>query len=219
MTSTYDVISARFSGLHAKKIDLSLGRIERLLASTRIAAPPHAAGRSRRRHQRQGLDHRLHARRPRSGGQAGSRLHLAPSRALQRAHPPRRSAGRRRRARGRARALRARQCGRERSRCSRSPPPPPSCCSARRPPTTLLLEVGLGGRFDATNVIDRPAATVITPISIDHPEFLGSTIDQIAFEKAGILKKRRNGDHRRAGRGRARRARARGVAGRRPETA
>lgn len=51
-----------------------------------------------------------------------------------------------------------------------------------------LVEVGLGGRFDATNVISRPLATVITPISIDHPEFLGKTIDKIAFEKAGIIK-------------------------------
>ena len=53
----------------------------------------------------------------------------------------------------------------------------------------LLLEVGLGGRYDATNVIAKPAATVITPVSIDHPEFLGSTVDKIAYEKAGILRR------------------------------
>jgi dihydrofolate synthase / folylpolyglutamate synthase len=52
----------------------------------------------------------------------------------------------------------------------------------------LLLEVGLGGRLDATNVIERPAATLVTPVSIDHPEYLGTTITEIAFEKAGILK-------------------------------
>ena len=52
----------------------------------------------------------------------------------------------------------------------------------------LLLEVGLGGRVDATNVVARPAATVITPVSYDHPEFLGTTVAEIAFEKAGILK-------------------------------
>lgn len=51
-----------------------------------------------------------------------------------------------------------------------------------------LLEVGLGGRLDATNVISSPALTVITPISIDHQQFLGETIEQIASEKAGILK-------------------------------
>ncbi len=52
----------------------------------------------------------------------------------------------------------------------------------------LILEVGLGGRFDATNVIEKPIATAITPISIDHEEFLGSDITKIAGEKAGILK-------------------------------
>ena len=52
----------------------------------------------------------------------------------------------------------------------------------------LLLEVGLGGRVDATNVVARPAATIITPVSYDHPEFLGTAVAEIAFEKAGILK-------------------------------
>jgi len=52
----------------------------------------------------------------------------------------------------------------------------------------LLLEVGLGGRVDATNVVAQPTATVITPVSYDHPEFLGTTVGEIAFEKAGILK-------------------------------
>jgi dihydrofolate synthase/folylpolyglutamate synthase len=53
----------------------------------------------------------------------------------------------------------------------------------------LLLEVGLGGRLDATNVIAQPLATVITPISIDHTDFLGDSLDKIAAEKAGILKR------------------------------
>ncbi len=52
-----------------------------------------------------------------------------------------------------------------------------------------LLEVGLGGRFDATNVIEKPAVTVITPISIDHQQFLGDTLAEIAAEKAGIIKR------------------------------
>jgi dihydrofolate synthase / folylpolyglutamate synthase len=60
---------------------------------------------------------------------------------------------------------------------------------ARHPADVLLLEVGLGGRLDATNVVDRPLASVITPISIDHREFLGDTIEKIAAEKAGILKR------------------------------
>src|SRR5215470_13705404 len=58
----------------------------------------------------------------------------------------------------------------------------------RHPADVLLLEVGLGGRFDATNVVDQPLATVITPISIDHVEHLGDSITKIASEKAGILK-------------------------------
>ncbi len=52
----------------------------------------------------------------------------------------------------------------------------------------LLLEVGLGGRLDATNVIDQPLSTIITPLSMDHQQFLGDTISAIAHEKAGIAK-------------------------------
>ncbi len=59
---------------------------------------------------------------------------------------------------------------------------------SRHPADVLLLEVGLGGRLDATNVVERPLASVITRVSIDHREFLGDTIEQIAAEKAGILK-------------------------------
>ncbi len=52
-----------------------------------------------------------------------------------------------------------------------------------------LLEVGLGGRLDATNVIAKPELTIITPVSIDHTQFLGATIEKIAAEKAGIIKR------------------------------
>ena len=51
-----------------------------------------------------------------------------------------------------------------------------------------LLEVGLGGRLDATNVVEQPELTVITPVSIDHEQFLGNTLGKIAAEKAGIIK-------------------------------
>ena len=61
---------------------------------------------------------------------------------------------------------------------------------ARTPADYTLLEVGLGGRLDATNVLDAPRMTVITPVSFDHPQFLGDTVAKIAFEKAGILKRR-----------------------------
>ncbi len=60
---------------------------------------------------------------------------------------------------------------------------------AEAPADVLLLEVGLGGRLDATNVIDRPAATVVTPISMDHSEYLGDSVALIAAEKAGIFKR------------------------------
>jgi dihydrofolate synthase/folylpolyglutamate synthase len=59
---------------------------------------------------------------------------------------------------------------------------------ADTPADLLLLETGLGGRLDATNVVDKPLVTAITPISIDHVSFLGDTIAAIAGEKAGILK-------------------------------
>jgi dihydrofolate synthase/folylpolyglutamate synthase len=61
---------------------------------------------------------------------------------------------------------------------------------SRHPADVLLLEVGLGGRLDATNVIERPLTSVITPISMDHLEFLGDSIEKIAAEKAAILKAR-----------------------------
>jgi len=60
---------------------------------------------------------------------------------------------------------------------------------SRVPADVLLLEVGLGGRLDATNVVEKPLASVITPVSIDHIEFLGDTLEKIAAEKAGILKR------------------------------
>jgi dihydrofolate synthase/folylpolyglutamate synthase len=62
---------------------------------------------------------------------------------------------------------------------------------ARAPADLAILEVGLGGRFDATNVISRPALGAITPVSIDHVGFLGDTLAKIAFEKAGARSPRR----------------------------
>jgi dihydrofolate synthase/folylpolyglutamate synthase len=59
---------------------------------------------------------------------------------------------------------------------------------AETPADLCLIEVGLGGRYDATNVIERPAITVIAPVALDHCEFLGDTIGKIAGEKAGIIK-------------------------------
>ena len=60
---------------------------------------------------------------------------------------------------------------------------------AETPADALLLEVGMGGRMDTTNVVDRPRLTVITPVDLDHQAFLGDTLAEIAGEKAGILKR------------------------------
>ncbi len=60
---------------------------------------------------------------------------------------------------------------------------------SRTPADYTLLEVGLGGRLDATNVIDSPRLSVITPVSIDHTQYLGDTLPLIAGEKAGIIKR------------------------------
>ena len=59
---------------------------------------------------------------------------------------------------------------------------------ARHPADALVLEVGLGGKYDATNIVARPRLTVITPVGLDHAEFLGNTLADIAAEKAGIIK-------------------------------
>ncbi len=59
---------------------------------------------------------------------------------------------------------------------------------AQQPADVVLLEVGLGGRGDATNVVEKPLASVITPVAFDHMEMLGDTLGKIAAEKAGIIK-------------------------------
>ena len=63
------------------------------------------------------------------------------------------------------------------------------CLFAQHPADVVLLEVGLGGRLDSTNVIDAPLATVIAPLSMDHTEFLGDSLTKIAGEKAAIIKR------------------------------
>jgi dihydrofolate synthase / folylpolyglutamate synthase len=60
---------------------------------------------------------------------------------------------------------------------------------AGNPADVLLLEVGLGGRLDATNTVPQPVASVITPISMDHVDFLGDTLEKIAAEKAAIMRR------------------------------
>lgn len=60
---------------------------------------------------------------------------------------------------------------------------------SERPADYLILETGLGGRLDATNVLERPLAALITPVDLDHQQFLGDTIEEIAAEKAGIFRR------------------------------
>ncbi len=60
---------------------------------------------------------------------------------------------------------------------------------SRKKSDLILLETGLGGRFDATNVIKNPVCCILTPISMDHMNFLGNKIEKISHEKVGILKK------------------------------
>ncbi|MBR0692382.1 bifunctional folylpolyglutamate synthase/dihydrofolate synthase [Bradyrhizobium lablabi] len=64
------------------------------------------------------------------------------------------------------------------------------CLFAKHPADVALLEVGLGGRLDSTNVVETPLASVITPVSMDHMEFLGDTLTSIASEKAAIIKRK-----------------------------
>ena len=60
---------------------------------------------------------------------------------------------------------------------------------ARTPADWTLLEVGLGGRHDATNVVEKPRLTIVTKVDLDHEGFLGTTIPEIAYQKAGIIKR------------------------------
>ncbi|MER8450027.1 bifunctional folylpolyglutamate synthase/dihydrofolate synthase [Mesorhizobium sp. M1428] len=60
---------------------------------------------------------------------------------------------------------------------------------SEHPADAVILEVGLGGRFDATNVIAEPAVSVIMPVSLDHEAYLGDRVELIAAEKAGIIKR------------------------------
>ena len=60
---------------------------------------------------------------------------------------------------------------------------------SEHPADAAIIEVGLGGRFDATNVVDKPAVSVIMPVSLDHEAYLGDRVELIAAEKAGIIKR------------------------------
>ncbi len=84
--------------------------------------------------------------------------------------------------------MEAANAGQSRSASSRSPRCWRFLAFAETPADLCVVEVGLGGRFDATNVFDAPAVSVITPVDYDHLEMLGPGLPKIAWEKAGIIK-------------------------------
>ena len=187
-----EAILARFLALHPREIDLSLGRIERLLAALgnperRVPPVVHVAGTNGKGSTVAFLRAMLEA--------AGLRCHVYTSPHLVRFHE-RIRLGRP----GGGRLVDEAELAAvfdevERVNAGEAitlfeiTTAAAFVLFARHPADVLLLEVGLGGRFDATNVIARPVATVITPVSLDHAKFLGDTVPEIAREKAGILKR------------------------------
>jgi dihydrofolate synthase/folylpolyglutamate synthase len=185
--SQADAIFARFAPLHPKRIDLSLGRIERLLGdlgAPQRRLPPvlHVAGTNGKGSTIAFMRAALEA--------AGKRVHVYTSPHLTRFNERIRLDGalvddeRLAEALDRCEAVNAGQS----ISVFEITTAAALLLFSETPADFLLLEVGLGGRFDATNVIEAPAATIVTPVSFDHPEFLGDTVEQIAYEKAGILR-------------------------------
>jgi dihydrofolate synthase/folylpolyglutamate synthase len=182
-----DAYLERFLALHPKEIDLSLGRIERLLGelgSPHRALPPavQIAGTNGKGSTTAFLRAMLEA--------SGRSVHVYTSPHLVRFHERIRLAGTYVDEDRLAATFEEvdRVNGGEAITLFEITTAAAMLLFAREPADVLLLEVGLGGRFDATNVIEKPLASVITPVSLDHQKFLGDDIAQIAHEKAGILK-------------------------------
>jgi len=180
-------ILARLVGLHPKLIDLSLGRILRLLAALghperRLPPVIHVAGTNGKGSVAAFLRAILEAH--------GKRVHVYTSPHLVRFNERIRVAG------GIIddAALAAALTRAERANAGEAitffeiTTAAAFLLFAETPADVAVLEVGLGGRLDATNVVERPAVTAITPVSIDHTDFLGATLEEIAGEKSGILK-------------------------------
>jgi len=183
-----DTIVTRLTALHPKRIDLSLGRIERLLAALghpELQLPPviHVAGTNGKGSTQAMIRAGLEA--------AGHRVHAYTSPHLARFHERIRLAG----TLIEEPALMAlldeceRANGGQQITFFEITTVAAFLAFSRVPADYLLLEVGMGGRFDTTNVIDRPALTVITPVSLDHQQYLGETLAEIAWSKAGIIKR------------------------------
>ena len=188
---TVGAIQARLLALHPKRIDLSLDRIERLLAALgdpqrRLPPVIHVAGTNGKGSTVAFMRAILEA--------AGERVHLYTSPHLVRLNERFRIAqGGGGKLVGDAELADALvECEAKNGRAPITVFEMETAAAfllfARHPADVLLLEVGLGGRLDATNVIEKPLACVITRLSLDHRDFLGDSIEAIAAEKAGILK-------------------------------
>jgi dihydrofolate synthase / folylpolyglutamate synthase len=190
--SSVDAVVARLTALHPKRIDLSLDRLQRLLMALdhpekKLPAVIHVAGTNGKGSTVAFLRAILEA--------AGKRVHAYTSPHLVRFNE-RFRIGRP----GGSELVSDEELVATMEECERANAGAPITVFeittavglvlfARHPADVLLLEVGLGGRLDATNVVDNPLATIITPISIDHTDFLGNSLEKIAAEKAGILKR------------------------------
>ena len=188
MTSGSDAILARMMSLHPKVIDLTLDRVHRLLVALdhpEKSLPPviHIAGTNGKGSTQAMIRAGLEAE--------GALVHAYTSPHLARFHERIRLAGSLISEPALAALL-------DEAVAANGPDPitffeittvAALLAFARTKADYTLLEVGLGGRLDATNVIDRPALTVITPVSIDHQQYLGDTLPEIAGEKSGILKR------------------------------
>src|SRR5262245_24040414 len=186
--ATTDIVLERLSRLHPKLIELSLDRVCRMLdalghSERRLPPVVHVAGTNGKGSVIAYLRAMLEA--------AGRRVHVYTSPHLVRFHERIRLVGR---------LIDEPHLLELLEECERANGPAPitffevtTCAAflafARIPADILLLEVGLGGEFDATNVIDRPQLCVLTPISFDHMQHLGNTLTAIAGVKAGIMKR------------------------------
>ena len=189
---TSNELLSELKTLHPRLIDLSLGRVEALLAKlgdpqTRLPPVIHVAGTNGKGSFTAFLKAMLEA--------AGKRVHTYTSPHLVRFHERIELAG----TDGRTRPigetelvdrllLTQRVNGSEPITFFEITTAAAFLAFAEHPADALILEVGLGGRLDATNLVERPALSVIMPVSIDHTDKLGSTLAEIAGEKAGILK-------------------------------
>ncbi|MEM9063720.1 MAG: folylpolyglutamate synthase/dihydrofolate synthase family protein [Pseudomonadota bacterium] len=186
-TVTSDVVLERLLALHPKKIDLVLDRVWRLLSAVgnpELSLPPvvHIAGTNGKGSTQAMIRAGLEA--------AGNRVHAYTSPHLVRFHERIRLSGT---------LIDEDELSALLEDCETANGGEPITffeittvaallAFARHEADYTLLEVGLGGRLDATNVVEKPELCVITPVSLDHQQFLGETIEQIAAEKAGILK-------------------------------